>query len=413
MKNRIIKSMISFLTIVIFIIAAVGSSSVDIYDEEAVKEDMQGTWIGNSHDGIGEFQYMHYKVEFNGNKFKGWIQAARTDREPSWETKPDVVGTWSLSEVLTFTNSASNYRNIYFSEDDGNLLTARTLQQMIIWDNGLYVAGWAHMSQKSKPKKNISEKKTKEKKSTEQNISNTQTLSIVGENIWVRSSPSTGDVVMKLNTGDKCEILEKGKFEEIRDMYDFWYKIRFNGQVGWVYGSQTNLKTDYSYYDAVNKGLINQAKPALNSIQTLQSFFKEYFSNNNNLNRFVHSSIGFYILNNPGSMCYGSKSNSISIKNFGIQPKNVFNGIPEGDHCGGYENSSDGFYYETINRDDLPIFTTDGENISKVPIPYNYEGNNIVKVCIVKNTSWLADFYFIKINGEYFIICQDFCDCSA
>lgn len=242
---------------------------------------------------------------------------------------------------------------------------------------------------------------------------NTNWLTIEGENIWVRSTPSTGEVIMKLNNGDMCEVLEKGKFEEIRNMYDYWYKIKYNGQIGWVYGSQSNLKTGYTYADAVNKKLIKPSESAQNSPKSIQAFFSEYTSTNNNLNRFVHSTAGLYILNNPGSMCYGSKSSSISIKQFGIQPKNVFNGIPEGDHCGGYENSSDGFYYETINRDDLPIFTTDGENISKLPIPYNYEGNNIVKVCIVKNNSWLADFYFIKINGEYFIICQDFCDCSA
>ena len=87
--------------------------------------------------------------------------------------------------------------------------------------------------------------------------SETSWLIIEGKDIWVRSAPSTGEVIMKLNTGDKCEVLEKGKFEGIRDMYDYWYKIKFNNQVGWVYGSQSNLKTNYTYLDAVKKGLID------------------------------------------------------------------------------------------------------------------------------------------------------------
>ncbi len=47
---------------------------------------------------------------------------------------------------------------------------------------------------------------------------------------------------MKLNTGDLCKILEKGKFEKIREMEDYWYKILFNGNTGWVFGSQTSAK---------------------------------------------------------------------------------------------------------------------------------------------------------------------------
>jgi len=69
------------------------------------------------------------------------------------------------------------------------------------------------------------------------------TLIIEGTDILVRSKPSTtGKVIMKLDDGDICEIMEKGEFEQIREMQDYWYKIRFNGKDGWVYGSQTSVK---------------------------------------------------------------------------------------------------------------------------------------------------------------------------
>lgn len=150
MKSKSLKCIVSFLVISFFLIIAFGSlSSADINDKNAVIEDMQGTWVGNSHDGIGEFQYVHYKVVISGDKFKGWIKVARTSDEPEWDSNPDVTGDWSLSEVLTFTNMDSRYRNIYFNEDNSeNLLKARTLQNSIIYDGGLYVAGWGNMSKK-------------------------------------------------------------------------------------------------------------------------------------------------------------------------------------------------------------------------------------------------------------------------
>lgn len=68
-------------------------------------------------------------------------------------------------------------------------------------------------------------------------------LIIEGKDIWVREIPVTGEVIMKLNSGDTCDIIEKGEEVQLKDMLDYWYKIKFNDTVGWVFGSQTNLKT--------------------------------------------------------------------------------------------------------------------------------------------------------------------------
>jgi hypothetical protein len=67
-------------------------------------------------------------------------------------------------------------------------------------------------------------------------------LFIHGKEIWVRDSPTTGKVVMKLNDGDRCKILEKGKAETIRGSADYWYKIEYTEKQGWVFGSQTSVK---------------------------------------------------------------------------------------------------------------------------------------------------------------------------
>lgn len=66
-------------------------------------------------------------------------------------------------------------------------------------------------------------------------------LTVRGQDIWVRDEAVTGEVIMKLNEGDRCRVLERDHFEIIRGRPDFWYRIEFEGGEGWVFGSQTSL----------------------------------------------------------------------------------------------------------------------------------------------------------------------------
>jgi len=74
------------------------------------------------------------------------------------------------------------------------------------------------------------------------NSQNNTKLTIEGNNIWIREYPTTGDVIMKLNEGDVCNVLKKDKEETIRGITDYWYKIKFENKIGWVFGSQTSIK---------------------------------------------------------------------------------------------------------------------------------------------------------------------------
>ena len=70
-------------------------------------------------------------------------------------------------------------------------------------------------------------------------VLNFDKLIIIGDQIWVRDRPTDGKVVMKIDEGTECRILQKGKYEVIKGIPDYWYKIRYRGQEGWVFGSQT------------------------------------------------------------------------------------------------------------------------------------------------------------------------------
>lgn len=67
-------------------------------------------------------------------------------------------------------------------------------------------------------------------------------LIIEGRNIWIRDKPTTGEVIMKLNSGDKCKILKRGKQETIKGNTDYWYQIEYKGKIGWFFGAQSNIK---------------------------------------------------------------------------------------------------------------------------------------------------------------------------
>lgn len=88
---------------------------------------------------------------------------------------------------------------------------------------------------------------------TESNAVVENELLIVGSNIWVRSEPTIGEVVMKLNDRDRCKVLDQGRFEYIRGTAHYWYQIVFEADTGWVFGSQTNRSAGVAMLSAVGK----------------------------------------------------------------------------------------------------------------------------------------------------------------
>jgi len=114
--------------------------------------------------------------------------------------------------------------------------------------------------------------------------SNNEFLTIEGTDIWIRKYPSDGEVILKLNTGDKCEILEIDKEETIKGVTDNWYKINYNGTEGYVFGSQTSLKKEQTFVTqdyTLPKEVIYYTKDICN-VDALTKFYPIGFSKDNN-----------------------------------------------------------------------------------------------------------------------------------
>jgi hypothetical protein len=74
-------------------------------------------------------------------------------------------------------------------------------------------------------------------------ISSENMLTIKGEHVNMRKQPNTdAEVIMILDGGTECEILEKGKKEKIDGKTSNWYKIHYKEKDGWIFGSLATVK---------------------------------------------------------------------------------------------------------------------------------------------------------------------------
>jgi hypothetical protein len=112
-------------------------SGIDINDDLAVLQDVQGTWIG--YEKTGDI-YRHVKLYISDNTFNGWLQTTDSGEEPSWTVLPNENGTFSLSSVLVKADSSGKYRKFNFFINGrccgDNSLTAKTLSGIITYEEG-------------------------------------------------------------------------------------------------------------------------------------------------------------------------------------------------------------------------------------------------------------------------------------
>jgi hypothetical protein len=234
---------------------------------------------------------------------------------------------------------------------------------------------------------------------------NKTVLIIEGKDIWVRSEPFTGEVVMKLNTGDECKILDQTEKVQVRDMFDRWYKIEFQGKTGWVFGSQTNLST--------GEGIeLKDFK------MHLGDFIPAYRNNNDDLSYYIHEKIGNTVLFNPGVYCGAFGDERERYLSGSLDETKIFNTKPVGDFCEGFPGVEDGMYYWKIKSTDLPTFVVSfddegGVITGNIDIPKEYLNNMIYKVQIITDEFHNFYLYFINVGNTWYLICEDHCDCSA
>ncbi|PLX18220.1 MAG: hypothetical protein C0599_12555 [Salinivirgaceae bacterium] len=241
-------------------------------------------------------------------------------------------------------------------------------------------------------------------------------LTIEGDQIWVRSTPKTGEVIMKLDDGVVCDLLQKGEEEIIRGHKDYWYKIENDGKTGWVFGAQTSLKRIASIDD----------------IELFLDFFLKTYYYGNNLEKmivtknwktshFAHPDIGVFRMYNPGVACvlFGWQSKRYKEDKFlnyqipKLESITYFaNSQPKDGFCE-ESDEKDGVYYKTVSE--LPKYPdmSGDYKILELPVPTKYKNGEKAVVRILSEGCVTKKFYFIVVEGKWRLVVIDDCDCSA
>jgi hypothetical protein len=128
--------------IVLMFKCASGGGSADIHDAADVRDEMQGTWSGHEASPGGD--YVHFRVEFDGDRYKGWMRHSYTPETATsgWGT-PDSEGTYTLEETSGLLGTGLLMRDITFTDDKGHNLMESSFDNSIYYrDNwGLVLNG--------------------------------------------------------------------------------------------------------------------------------------------------------------------------------------------------------------------------------------------------------------------------------
>jgi hypothetical protein len=126
-------------------------SSIDINNEQAIINDIQGTWTGLVKSGN---LYTHIKLNVMHDSFDGWVQTTESEATPVWSILPNESGTYTLNSVQDDNASSALVRKLTFSVAGrccgDKSLAVETLQKMVCYvdKQGLSVSGNQKMIKK-------------------------------------------------------------------------------------------------------------------------------------------------------------------------------------------------------------------------------------------------------------------------
>lgn len=236
-------------------------------------------------------------------------------------------------------------------------------------------------------------------------------LVIVGNNIWVRSKPATGEVIMKLNDGTECVILDVSDEQVIRGMVDVWYKIEHDGKQGWVFGSQTDRK-----FKATLDSFEPYIKHFLSACFSDKNLDSLIYHEDKYMDSYIHPKIGFTRMYNPGVACvpFGLQVDENTHGNL----KPDVNGLP----LFQFHEPEDGFCEESKDNDGIYYFESDlpsypdmsGEmKVVQLAFPEAYQNAPVMEVNILKDKWIISKMSFVLADGKWWLFLIDDCDCSA
>ena len=230
---------------------------------------------------------------------------------------------------------------------------------------------------------------------------------------FVMNHPDSMQKQFMLFEDYRANVLERGRKDKINGIEDYWYKIEFRAMEGWIFGAQTNLAKNENYES-----------------ECFVAFFSRFLCDSyrgNNLKPYIHPKIGFYWATNPGAFC--QIENIKSVVNESLQTEKIpaiFHRPPEGKSCIGYRNEASGFYIEDMKVRELDephtwfkgykhgVEQKEAKNAEgQIELVKSISPMQPKKVTVVIEEQFNRALYFVNINYQWYVLIEDFCDCSA
>jgi len=112
-------------------------STVDINNEKAIANDIQGTWTGYGKSGN---LYTHIKLSILNDTFSGWVQTTESETTPAWAVLPNETGTYTLNSVQDDSGNSPKLRKLTFTVAGrccgDKSLTVEALQKLVCYIDG-------------------------------------------------------------------------------------------------------------------------------------------------------------------------------------------------------------------------------------------------------------------------------------
>ena len=122
---------------ILLLAVVVSCSKADINNEQAVMNDVQGTWTGYEVTGA---IYQHIKIRIVKDTFEGWVQTSDSQAEPEWAELPNENGLISLSSIQENAENTLKFRKFAFTCDGrccgDKSLSLKALSGMISYVEG-------------------------------------------------------------------------------------------------------------------------------------------------------------------------------------------------------------------------------------------------------------------------------------
>jgi hypothetical protein len=133
MNSGLLRSMALIFLVVLF----ASCSSIDITNEQAIVNDIQGTWTGFEKNGN---LYTHIKLNVLHDSFDGWVQTTESETTPEWAVLPNETGTYTLNSIQDDPGSAAKLRKFTFTVAGrccgDKSLTVEALQKLVCYVDG-------------------------------------------------------------------------------------------------------------------------------------------------------------------------------------------------------------------------------------------------------------------------------------